>query len=173
MNVQGDPPVAVEPYDSVNEKPLKQPYLKAHPEELDELKQARGKSPIRLPFKIVGWLVAIFFGGAVTFSLIEDGVPPNQIPLAIVFLLMCVPLIASLLTSGRAPKKTLRELERKIARLKKRKENVGWTALCPSCKEEHSRYRNDDQDLTSGPAHCKSCGKQFMLLKGKSHAIKR
>ena len=51
------------------------------------------------------------------------------------------------------------------------KKLVGWITLCPSCKEEHSRYRFSDKTPASGPVHCKSCGKQFMLLDGKAHAI--
>ena len=69
-------------------------------------------------------------------------------------------------------KKTLRDFAGEVADLKNRKETVGWITLCPTCKEEHSTYRNKEKGHTSGPVHCKSCGKQFMLLEGKAHVIK-
>jgi len=76
----------------------------------------------------------------------------------------------SLLIINKRQKK-LRQLEENY--LNTLKITVGWIALCPSCKEEHSRYRNEEKDPTSGPVHCKSCGKQFLLLSGKAYVIKR
>ena len=192
VSIQGSSLFDVEPYDLGNEGPYGEPYLNRHPEELDELNQAKRKSPLRLIIEFAGWFGAIFLWLVTVIALLaymnpikpwapydtEDGWREfeerrsSDFAAFFILLLLAIVLTVILLGVSISRKKQLRKLEMRVARLRNHKELVGWVAICPSCKEDHSRYRFTEKNPTSGPAHCSSCGKQFMLVEGRAHVIK-
>ena len=176
VSIQGSSLFDVEPYDPGNEQPIEEPYLKVHSlgfdEEWAELDIREGGGVFLVSFPLVIGLTG-FFGGGVLLAEYhinngKDSLVVMSIGAFIAGIIGAVYFVKNFMIQN----KTRLEKDEREAYLETLKESVGWIALCPSCKEEHSQYRNEEKDPTSGPVHCKSCGKQFMLLDGKAHAIK-
>ena len=156
VNIQGSSLFDVEPFDSANEKPIEKPFGKFEKELVIALLAFSRKN---ISARRVAVLLGVLVAAGVLFSVsISDDVE-SPVPGIIVFAVLLHWYIyrKKILDSG-----TLKERQ------------VGSITLCPVCKKEHSRYYHADTvaNPTSGPVHCKSCGKQFMLLDGKAHAIK-
>jgi len=154
VSIQGSSLFDVEPYDPGNERAYKKSYQQAH-----SLRDDSGLKELKSGKKLALGLGLIFL------MLLLSTVASEGAAVGAVIFFICLLLCIFRFSSNH------KELIKRTVQLKK-KVTVGWITLCPSCKEEHSRYRNDEKDPTSGPAHCRSCGKQFMLLEGKAHGIK-
>ena len=170
VNIQGTQLVDLEPYDSANERPYEEPYLKRHSLEEDpKRKELKRRYAIwdewnqaLFPIFLLASASIIFFA-LQTFQTVWGKVLTLSAP--------SLPLVLKLIT-WRKMGKIKAKWEQRRRSLNSRKEIVGWWALCPSCKKKKSSFCYDEKKPASGPVHCE-CGKQFMLREGKSHAIKR
>ena len=161
----------LEPYDSGNERPIEEPYLNRIPLEEDDLwKELDDIYVIR-----DGWTKWLLILMTISLILLVPGAAYNPEPGFLLLLFPMVVFFYLMRVVSRGKKEIKAKREEREAHLRSRMKIVGWVALCPSCKEEHSRYLDDEKDLTSAPVHCQadSCGKQFMLLNGKARVIKR
>ena len=162
VSIQGSSLFDVEPWEMTNERSLMEPYFNLHPQELVDLKRKKNWGP----GSIIAASAAIVFLGMVSITcILHDALAAASICIGV---FIGIGALVIMLSTKRD-----REIRGEIESLRRKKIPIGWITLCPACKEEHSRYRNEEKDPTSGPVHCKSCGKQFMLLEGKSHVIKR
>jgi len=188
VNVQGSTLFDIDTADPSLEIPIKEPYLDWHSLDDDaELQAAENYSLVPNSFKgsngrihTFGCLGLLLIYGTVSLIISSALWPPGQKNGAgadggfqMIFLLVALggyiinhTLKAGHKTRAKARKRYLSSLE----------ETVGWITICPLCTEAHSKHYDSEhtsREPETGPTHCTSCGKQFMLVKGKAFKIKK
>ena len=195
VNIQGSSLFDVEPYDSGNERLIEEPHSNRHPLEDDlELKRLKAYRGCgvgcagfflfmvlsaayhqQLPFGgmmllSVLTLVGIFSTRAVHSKLEKRVSKFNEIGVVgwIALCPYCKEEQSSYYDEEVVPSesKVLQKVQHALTRW-----STARLSQLPSASPQPAATAVRD-DHTSGPAHCTSCGKQFMLLKGKAHVIK-
>ena len=159
----------VEPWDASCETPIIESYKDVH--SMNAWKTATRKSKDYPDWFVLSLpLTGILFFLGIIGTLETSGAGAACLVLGV---MVFVGSVTSVIAQKRGWKQRAEEMKESIPVLMK---TVGWIALCPYCGKEHSRYMERERanlSSSSSTTHCSSCGKQFFLLNGKSHRLKR